>query len=508
MTSSPLLELPALPSRPGRKGNQHPRFEAVPTGLVDLSFGEEVLDLAVVARKPCLPWQERIVLNGNARDGDGLWSAFEVAVIAPRQNGKTDGVEKTAVTRCIRLGGPGYRLLWSAHEMKTATLSFERIEDLIHSNPRLLAQVKPGRAGWHRSHNEEGISFVNGSEMVFMARSGRSGRGFWGDTLIADEALYLDERSIAAALPTMNTRPNPQIWYMSSGGLADSEFLADIRARGIAADEENLYFAEWSAPVGADVDDREVWADANPSLGYLIAEATIGKAKRAMRSAPLAWAREYLGIWDENTVGGPFSEAVWEKLADVDSRIADDSPVAWGVEVSHDRAFGVIAAGGLRAVDDEVHVELVDKLPGTGWMIDRLVEMREADPEGVIVLDKSGPAGALLNDLQAALRKQLGLDDDGDLSDVLVVVSTDQYKQACGWFFDRVKAGQRLHHVGVDGQPDLAASVAALEKRKIGDGFGWDRFSDDDVASAGAATLAGWAVSGASEPVAVEDTIW
>ena len=71
-----------------------------------------------------------------------------------------------------------------------------------------------------RSHGDEGVELTTGQRLRFVARSRSSGRGFTGDCVILDEAFNLNAEDMAALLPTLAARPNPQVWYASSAGMA------------------------------------------------------------------------------------------------------------------------------------------------------------------------------------------------------------------------------------------------------------------------------------------------
>ena len=102
-------------------------------------------------------------------------------------------------------------------EFKTAKEAFRRVTALIEESDLLRAQV----AHIRYTTGEEGVELRDGSRLKF-ARSSGSGRGFTGDLIILDEAYNLSTDMMAALLPTMSARPNPQIWYTSLGAAADS----------------------------------------------------------------------------------------------------------------------------------------------------------------------------------------------------------------------------------------------------------------------------------------------
>ena len=124
---------------------------------------------------------------------------------------------------------------------------------------------------------------------------------------------------------------------------------------------------------------------------------------------------------------------------------------------------------------------------GTGWVVDRVVELAEKHGSRRVVLDKKGPAGSLLEDLE----EKLPFD--------VTVVTTEEYVQACGNFFDSVpqKTMRQL------GQPELDAAVRGAATRPLGEATAWSRKkSEVDITPLVAVTLARWgAAQGEEESV-------
>src|SRR6185312_5914500 len=109
-------------------------------------------------------------------------------------------------------------ILHSAHKFDTAADAFRRILALIEQNPDFSREVKQVI----RSHGSESIELRNGKRLRFVARSSGSGRGFAADLVILDEAFNISSDSMASMLPTMSTRPDPQVWYTSTAGMETS----------------------------------------------------------------------------------------------------------------------------------------------------------------------------------------------------------------------------------------------------------------------------------------------
>jgi hypothetical protein len=430
------------------------------------------VELAASAGLDLDPWQRLVLEQSLGEQADGRWSAFEVALIVSRQNGKGSILEARELAGLFLLGER--LILHSAHEFKTAQEGFLRILSLIQNTPELDRRVAKVRT----SHGEEGIELRSGQRLRFVARSRSSGRGFTGDCVILDEAYELDGRAMSALLPTLSARPNPQLWYASSAGMPDSEQLHAVRQRGLAGGGGRLAYMEWSAEATADLDDRAAWAAANPALGIRVSEEFVAMERDAM--GPLEFARERLGIWEDTTAGGVFNPGVWEGLADTSSTIV--GPLSFAVDMTPDRSTTSIAVAGLRE-DGLRHVEVVEHRNGSRWAPDRLAEL-VGRHGGHVLLDPGGPAGGLIPSLA-----EVGVE--------VLPVSTRDYAQACGNFYDLVGGGG-LRHLG---QRELNEGVAGARKRPLGDAWVWNRkHLLIDISPLVAVSLAVFAVTTAEPP--------
>ena len=455
-------------------GSQLPRLESAPKSV--RSAGEDAAELAALCGLELDPWQRHVLDVSLGEKRDGKWSAFEVGLLVPRQNGKGAVLEARELAGLF-LFDDERLILHSAHELKTAIEAFLRIRDLISGTPDLMEKFEPK---FYQSNEKTAIELNNGKRLRFMARSSGSGRGFSGDVIILDEAYNLPFETLAAILPTMSAKSitgNPQIWYTSSAGMETSEVLAGIRQRGVKGDKA-LAFFDWSAPADADIDDEAAWAQANPGLGIRISSEFVTKERAAMGDSPQGremFARERLGIWFDPGEGTVIDSATWQGQVDEDSEPV--GPVAFAVDVSPDRRVACIAAAGFRE-DGDVHVELVERFEdGTGRVLDALNERLVSLSKHkylTVVVDGSGPAASLIPDLQQARVK-------------VFKSGSQDMKQACGGFFDRVVQGH-LWHLGDE---FLNLAVAAGTKRVLGDAWAWDRKSPaSDITPLVAVTLA------------------
>ena len=357
-------------------GSQRATTRRVPRGRAD----PDVVDLARRLGMGLEPWQEDI-LGGACRTTGPRWSAFEVAAIVPRQNGKSYLVPARAVAGALLFGER--LIIYSAHEYRTAQETWRLMRDLCESD-WLAPYVKRVRV----MAGGEVVEFTNGARFKMMARTRTSGRGFSPDCLLLDEAFALSADVIAAVLPSMAARPNPQVWYLSSAGTYDSETLLGVRRRGHAGSDPGLAYWEWHASTTDDPSDPRVHAAANPAYGgRLKAEAVAREYHTMTRSAFL---RERLGVWSRTVVESMWDDAtIGPLVVDPGPPPADGRPIGWGVDAAWDRSGAAIAAA--HYGDDGVPVlTLVAARPGAGWVPAELADLGDRYELDAVAYDHRG----------------------------------------------------------------------------------------------------------------------
>jgi hypothetical protein len=328
-------------------------------------------DAAELARRIGLvldPWQESILVD-SGRQSNGRWSAFESTAIIPRQNGKSFLIVARALAGALLYEEE--LILYSAHEYRTAQETWRIIRDICESEP-VNAYVKPGSKGIRVRPGSEEIHFRNGSRFKLMARTRSSGRGFFPDCLLLDEAFALSQDVMSSVLPSMAARPNPQVYYFSSAGTWESEVLLGLRRRGHQSTSRNYAYWEWHADPTDDTRDPRVWAAANPALGYRITPEAIEREHESMTKK--AFQRERLGIWSETATESVLREEdVTNSIVSIPAPPRDGRPIGWGVDVAWDRTGSAIAAA-YHDDDGNAVLVLVDAAPGAGWVPGRLAE--------------------------------------------------------------------------------------------------------------------------------------
>lgn len=442
-----------------------PRFHSAPKAVS--SAGQEAVELAARAGLILDDWQVSVLDAALGERRDHKWAALEVALVVPRQNGKGAILEALELAGLFLFGEK--LILHSAHEFKTAQEAFRRILALVENTDELRKRCKKPRT----SHGEEGIELLNGNRLRFVARSTGSGRGFSGDRVILDEAYNLSPEGMAALLPTLSARPNPQLWYTSSAPLTlgVSDVLRKLCRRGREGTSERLAYFEWCADPEDDQGDPATWAKANPGFGIRIDEEFIATEREALADE---FARERLGIWLDTDIESVIPAEDWRACA---GESGIKGPCAFALDVAPSRSDATFCVAGPANLGG-THVEIVDRRPGTEWLVARAKKLQD-DHGGVLAVAAGSPASSLLVDLEAAGVKVLE-------------VSTADHAKACGLFYDAV-VQHELHHLD---QPELNVAVAGAAQKFYGDSWLWGRRqSQVDITPVVAATLALWAAA-------------
>lgn len=450
-----------------------PRFatEATPSRLTG---GPAAAAAAAAMGQPMMPWQQLVADVGLELLDDGRPAFREVILTVPRQNGKT--ILELAVMIQRALGWAStQRILYSAQTGNDARKKL--VEDWGPILDRNMTRLGIRRV--LRGMGNESVEFRNGSRIVLLASSEDSGHGKTVDLAMHDEIFAdVDDRREQATIPAMATKPAAQTWLASTMGTESSVFLnrkVELGRQAVldGATSGVAYF-EWSSDPSADIDDPETWWSCMPALGHTITEDVVRHARRTMPEGE--FRRAFLNQptkSDERVI--PVD--AWEAVCDAKAAVV--SPTVFGFDVAPDRSRAAIA------VADSGTVELVDARPGTGWLVDRLVELSSAH-HAPIALDSTAAAGAFQRELM-------------DRKVKVVEVAGREFVQACGSFFDRVM--ERKFKVRPVFERELDAAVAGAVRRNVGDAWAWGRRNSDvDISPLVAVTLAVW-VAGARPAV-------
>jgi len=436
------------------------------------TLGPAVAAVAEQLGTPFMPWQRLVADVAMELDpATGLLAYGEVDATLPRQSGKTTLELAVLVHRCRTWARS--RALYSAQDRIHARSKWE--DDFVSALDR---SPFAGEYTVRYQRGDEAVRWRNGSRLGITAPNEKAGHSDVLDVCVADEAWALEDARLEQGLsPAMITRPQPQLWVVSTAGTHKSAYLRGKVERGrerasVGARSTVAYF-EWAAPVGADPADPATWHACMPALGHTVTEARI--AAEFDRLDLGDFCRAYCNWWPGEIPADwqVLDEADWRALADPSSAPVD--PVAFAADVTPDRSAAAIAVAG-RRLDGLDHVEVVDHRPGTGWVVGRLVELAAKWSPCAVVVDEVGPAGSLVAPLEAAELE-------------VVKPSTRARAAADSGLFDAVVQGS-LRYVP---RPALDAAVAGAAKRPLGDSWAWARRGlSVDISPLVAVSLARW----------------
>jgi len=461
-----------------------PRW-ATPRNPDRATLGPRVAEVAAMLGTPFMPWQQDVVDTALEVDPDtGRLFYGEINETVPRQSGKTTEILAVMVHRARAWARS--RILYTAQTRNHARAKWEDEHVPVLEASPLRKQFRV-----RKSNGNEAIRWRNGSTHGISSLTEKAGHGDVLDLAVIDEAFAQeDARADQGLRPTMITRPEPQLWVVSTAGTGKSVYLRrKVDAGRLRCDlglPSRVAYFEWSAPPDADPADPRTWWACMPALGHTITEERIRVEFDSMKLED--FRRAYLNQWQDETPDEwlVISQAAWQALADPAS--APVGRVAFAVDMMWDRSWAAVGVAGRRG-DGLLHVEvpgrdnLLDHRRGTAWVVPRVLELVSQWQPCAVVVDPGGPAASLIPELEAA-----GVE--------LVKPTTRDAAQACGAFYDACGANPEvtdpawLRHLG---QAPLTAALAGARAQPLGDMWKWARKGlSVDICPLVAVTLAAW----------------
>ena len=367
------------------QGKTEPRIWTPPLKKLTKAntLGYAFCDFCEVLGVELLPWQKWLAIHALEIVTEGEQWRFRfryVLVLISRQNGKT--FFEVLLNIFFIYGLKSHLVLGTAQNLDTAVETFEDTVSLIESVPELKDLLRKVNRGTGKRE----LLLDTGDRYKVIAAT-RKARGLSSDLIMMDELREQTNWDAWGAISkTMMARPTAILFGFSNAGDVTSVVLRHLRLQahallgdpdGVASSRASLGgedvddaigLFEWSAAPDCELDDKEQWAQANPSLnfGFLTERAL----KTAMSTDPESIFRtECLCQWVESRLPEPFPEGAWLGGQDEQSFIREDSELFWGIEMSSDRKYTVIAVCGLRE-DGNYHVEIVERRIGSEWALD------------------------------------------------------------------------------------------------------------------------------------------
>lgn len=461
-----------MPSPPSTSsallGRREPRLGTEPLRRLTrkTSLGYEVIDFARdVLHEPLLPWQEEAVIRMLEIGPTGGLRFRTFLILVARQSGKSH------LMRVLGLWflylGDARLILSVAQSLDVARESWRAACQTIESDPSLRAELE--RVS--RTNGDEHVSLIGGRRWKIGAANRSAGRGLSVDVLFMDEAReQRDWGAWSALAATTTARPGALTLVISNAGGDESVVLNALRDSALAGTDPTLGIAEWSAPDGCDLDDREAWTYANPGLGHIVSEQAIRSALTT--DPPAVFRTERLCQRVDTLADVAVPADAWEACRDASLTLDGlRARVAVCIDVAPDLGHVTLTAAAVGA-DGRVRVEAVASWESTREAMADLPEwMAKIRPKSRGYF--KGPTDALSADL-AALKFE-------PIKDVTA---------ACQALAEAVQSRRILH----PGDPLLTAHVLGAKRFPVADGWRFVRRGvghvDAAYSAAGATHLA------------------
>jgi phage terminase large subunit-like protein len=442
-----------------------PRF-ATPRTPERETLGRAAARVARVLGQPLMPWQRMVVDVALEVNADGRLVYRDVTLTVPRQQGKSFLILVLMLTRALLAPRQGIAY--------TAQSGLDARKKLLDDwTPMVRASVLGSQVRSYLAPGRESLTVANGSQIQLIASTAKSGHGRVLDVCFLDEAFsYPDSRTEQALRPAQMTRPDPQLWVVSTAGTPDaSPYLLDRVERGRQAVEggarEGLCYFEYSAEDGADPADPATWRSCMPALGHTVTEDAVRSAQGAMGRSE--FSRAYLNRWVSSLSDPIIPLERWEALADPNA--PRPSSLILAVDIAPRSKSASIAAAGIQG--GRLHVSVLEHGPGTDWVARKLEDLRDGLHGCEVIVDPRA-CSAIVPEID-----HLGL----------VEVDAAELAAGCAFVLDLAQR-DRLRHRG---EPELMVALDGAAQRPLGDSWAWSRKSSGvDISPLVAVTLACW----------------
>lgn len=441
----------------------------LPTQSVILPYeqthGKEAVDIYNTTGRKAQEWQEIMIYDILAYNGENLWVHTKFGYSVPRRNGKNEVVAMREMWGVKH----GEKILHTAHRTTTSHTAWERLCSLLDKAKITYKSIK--------ATGRECI-YIKGSDarVEFRTRSSKGGLGEGFDLLIIDEAQEYTDDQESALKYVVSDAKNPQTLFCGTPptNVSSGTVFTKQRDKVLAGGAINAGWAEWSVEEQSDVNNRELWYLTNPSLGTILTER---KIMDEITSDPIDFNIQRLGLWIRYNQKSAISKAEWESLAvrklpELKGRLFVG--IKYGKDGNH-----VAMSIACRTVENKIFIECVDCQDirsGNGWILEFL---SKADVKSVVV---DGANGQQI--LEAEMKKEH--------LKAPILPTVKQVIVANAAFDQGISLGNIVHM----NQPSLTQAASNCDKRVIGTngGFGFKSQRDEiEIALLDSAIFAYWA---------------
>lgn len=209
---------------------------------------------------------------------------------------------------------------------------------------------------------------VDNVEYKALAAEGKTNHGKGPLLAVLDEVGQVDgplDDFFEAIVTSQGALDFPFLVLVSTQAKTDGDYFS-IELDGAAANPCDDVVCHWySADEEVDMDDREAWLDANPSLGRIKKVTAMEKAfKEAIELPSREAGFRWLGLNQRVNADNPFvSKSIWDSCAGLPS-IPEGSPVWLGLDLSSVQDLTALVM--VAQIDGVWHTEATFWLPADG----------------------------------------------------------------------------------------------------------------------------------------------
>ena len=333
-----------------------------------------------------------------------------------------------------------------------------------------------------KSAGQERVEFLSSGGSVGWLSSLEDLRGEAFDLVVLDEGGEPEpekvEAALAAALPTLDTRPGAQLITAGTAGrYRKGNLLWDFLEQGRNGEGGIIEFATSESVT---VEDLEHWEnvaqlvlDCHPGVNTLTTLDSIKGNWAAMK--PETFLMEYLGIFGmDGASKGLIKPRVWERLARRGELPQPPERFALAIAAHRDQRSAAIVAAWREADGKAVGLVLAAER-GITWLAPKALELSRKY-QVPIVHDSQG---VVLAETEALARKRP--------KPRMLSQTTKQITTAAALLVKEIETGNFVHF----DQPALNAAASAVTKRRILSSWGLGSESlDDDITPIEAVAMA------------------
>ena len=448
-----------------------------PTISVTLPYtrtrGPAAVKLYSISGNKSHPWEEALVYDIMAINGDGLWIHQKFGLAVPRQNGKGE----ILIIRELYGLAIGEHILHTAHRVSTSHSAYKRLEKYL----KAMGLEKDKDYHSIKAKGQEIIELKDGGTIEFRTRTATGALGESYDLLVIDEAQEYQTAHETALKYVIAASKNPQTIMCGTPPTAVSSgtVFKSLRNDVFVGMVQDTGWAEWSVPEISDIYDKNLWYETNPSLGLTLKERTIASELGTTDEARIDFNIQRLGHWLEYSRKSAIPGSAWDAVQLQEApRLTGEFAV--GIKYNKDGMTVSLAVAAL-TIDDRIFVEVVGRhyvREGTEWIID-FIRRIERNISEIAIDGKNG---------------QEILKDELKNADLIVphLMKTEEVIEAAQRFENGIYQRTLCH---MD-QPSLRNVVANCEHRRIGagGGFGYQPINDlMDISLLESVMLAYWA---------------